>query len=308
MESLKSYKTIGQELYYRSEQDMINIREWYNNNENEPSGTFCFAEDGESDCSLELCNIIEGKDGFDEDDFFCHYYSNYCDCVYEWLDNESASFDDVMEYNKLWWNESKCSINVFTPYYTKEMIIKENPYSDFYKRLNQHTVTTNSQIYLKEELSTCHPSFLKQRKIKELKGVLALTVQRPYMDMICSSKDAEKLCEIDDDNLLIGFGSARDNKWYFNSTFRRYCDVSEKLCVTKVIFPFVGKVENTTHVYYGSDDASGVYDYISSNKMGNLVDYDDLTTVFVVYRHWDNDVHLDPMEYMFRKVVGCFDG
>ena len=303
MDTLKNYKSIGEELYYKSEQDMRNLREWYDSNESESDSVFCFAEDGKSKYSLKLRKVIDDKDCFDEGDFFRKYYSNYCECIYRWIRSKSASFDDVMEYNKLWWDQSKCSINVFTPYYTKDMIIKENPYNDFYKKLNQYVMCVSSQMYLKTELSPWHfPHFV----FKRLEGVLFQTVQRPYVKIICKSKDAEKLCEIDDDNLLIGHITESENKWKFNSTYKKYCDPCDELWVTKRFFPSVYDVDNVTHVYYGTSNyAVDVDDYMIKCNMYHVDDYDDLAYVFVVYRHWDNNVDLDPMEYMFGRVIEC---
>lgn len=307
MEFLKNCDDIGTELFHMVEKDMKNVKHWIDNEKSDGIIPFCFAYDGETKNSISLHCVFSLRDDLNDYEFFLQYCEYYWECVCDFFDDITLEYRDVYQYNKLWWELSKFSINIFTPFYTKEEILQDNPLKESYEKLNQYVITVDSQTYLKDKLSPCHPTFLEQCKLEELKDIPAQTIQRPYVEIICPISEAKKLCEIYDDNLLVGYVTISDNKWSFNSTFKKYCDVKKKLCVTKVYFPSIYEVECTTHVYYGNNDPSYIHNNIYECTVGSLDDYDRLALVFIVYRHWNCDYHLDPTKYMFDRIINCFN-
>ena len=60
-------------------------------------------------------------------------------------------------------------------------------------------------------------------------------------------------------------------------------------------------------MYYGNNDPSYIHNNIYECTVGSLDDYDRLALVFIVYRHWNCDYHLDPTKYMFDRIINCFN-
>lgn len=209
-----------------------------------------------------------------------------------------------MEYNRLWWHKSKYSTHIFSPGYLREVILEENPYEKLYQEVNNYVITTGSQIYLIGEIEKFNIIRWPPGNEEFYNGQLSQTLQRPYVEFICDNKQAERLCEIKDDNLYVGCLKYVSCKWIYNDVFNKYCDKSEcdasdYIAVTGEKFPSIGEIVYYTHIPHGYEE----YECDTFERIGVVENAEELSYVFVVYRHWDCTCHPDPTEYMFRTII-----
>lgn len=248
-------------------------------------------------------NFVKKEDS--ENDTLSLIHSNYHSYICEWLKEMKISYDSAIMYNQLWWNKSEHSSNIFSCYHTKKDITEENPYEELYKKINFHVITTNSQTHATSKLMLQPKPFLQQCNAIELDGVLGQWVQRPYVNIICQEYQARDILKINDNYLCVGYLSTLNKEWHFNKLCKKYYNLDDSICVTKVFFPSVYRVINTTGIFWGKKEfeESEINSSISYNNIDIFKDDEELAILFVFYNEWNCDHHSDPTKYMLEELI-----
>lgn len=265
---------MGERIFYKIENNIKNTMEWYKINFNE-----------------------------NWDKFYCHYNANYCEYVIDFLKELKLSYHDIVEYNKFWWCKSELSGNIFTSGYTKNEIIKDNPYYELYKKINSCAITLNSQMHMEGELKIQENPFGKDDN--EVIDIPSKIIQRPYIDILCTIDQAKIIMDIGGPHLYIGYVSLSDKKWELNYNFLEdYEYEGIYVGITKLYYPSIRKISGITHTYFGGDNN----DHNCSDSCLDIFrNKDIMANVSIVYKHWNCNNHDDPMKYMLGKIIESLD-
>ena len=232
----------------------------------------------------------------------CFSYYSYID---NWLEEMKLYPESAFKYNRLWWEKSEYSGNVFSDYQSRKQMVKDDSFEDLYKILSTLVIVIDSQLHTSSNLYMYPSLFLPYHHKLNFSKIPSQRIKRPYIKMVCDVYNAKLIANIKDDCLCVAYITIDDEELYFNDTFKKYFDVNNPVSVSKIFSPSAHRNMKRTHVSeidisFDKDDMIG---YIYDSNIRFIDNNENLTLLFVIHREWSCDCNPKISKYMFETII-----